>query len=75
MVEQLTEILKRAFPDMNTDNITRESRLIEDLGFDSMALIMLSMELEETFDFRFKEFVKFETAGDVCDYLEQNIVK
>ena len=42
-------------------------------GFDSLALMMMSMEIEDAFDFKFTEFVKFETVGDVCRYLEGKI--
>ena len=34
---------------------------------------MLAMEVENAFNFRFKEFVRFETVGDVCDYLSSRI--
>ena len=47
--------------------------LVEDLGFDSLAMMMMAMELEDAFDFKFTEFVKFETVGDVCYYLESRI--
>ena len=70
MLEQIKEIISHAFPDMDTSKITTETRLIDDLAFDSLSTIMLSMELEETFGFRFNEFVKFETIGDVCSYIE-----
>jgi acyl carrier protein len=36
-------------------------------------MMMMAMELEEAFGFRFAEFVKFETVGDVCAYLESRI--
>ena len=53
--------------------VTMDTRLIDDLGFDSLALMMMSMEIEDAFGFRFKEFVRFETVGDVCSYLESRI--
>ena len=31
------------------------------------------VEIEDAFGFRFKEFVRFETVGDVCSYLESRI--
>ena len=44
-----------------------------DLGFDSLALMMMAMGIEEKFGYRFTEFVKFETVGDVCAFLADKI--
>lgn len=73
MLEKLKTVLKRVLPDMDMSSVTESTRLIEDLGFDSLALMMMSMEIEDAFDFKFLEFVKFETVGDVCRYLEKKI--
>ena len=40
---------------------------------DLAALMMLAMEIEDAFGFRFTEFVRFETVGDACGYLESRI--
>jgi acyl carrier protein len=73
MIEKLKEIIGKVFPDMDVSGVTADTRLIEDLGFDSLALLMMSMELEDAFRFKFTEFVRFETVGDVCSYLESRI--
>ena len=73
MLESLKEILSKVLPDLDMSSVTEETRLIEDLGFDSLALMMMSMELEDAFNFKFTEFVRFETVGDVCGYLESRI--
>ena len=73
MLEKLKVVLSRVLPDLDMSTVTEGSRLIEDLGFDSLALMMMSMEIEDAFSFRFTEFVKFETVGDVCRYLEGKI--
>lgn len=73
MLEQLKSILAKVLPDMDMSGVTEETRLVDDLGFDSLALMMLSMEIEDAFNFKFLEFVKFETVGDVCRYLEAKI--
>lgn len=70
MLEQLKALLSKILPDMDMSVINEDTRLVEDLGFDSLALMMMSMEIEDAFGFRFTEFVKFETVGDVCRYLE-----
>ena len=73
MLEKLKAIIQKVVPDTDLSNVTPDTRLMEDLGFDSLALMMMSMEIEEEFHFEFKEFVKFETVGDVCGYLESRI--
>lgn len=73
MLDKLKDILKKVLPDIDMSKVTEDTRLIDDLGFDSLAIMMMSMEIEDAFDFKFKEFVKFETVGDVCRYLESRI--
>ena len=73
MLNQLKEILGKVLPDVDLDSITENTRLAEDLGFDSLAMMMMAMELEDAFGFKFAEFVRFETVGDVCGYLESRI--
>lgn len=73
MLEKLKEILSLVMPEIDTSEVTEETRLQDDLGFDSLAIMMLAMEVENAFNFRFKEFVRFETVGDVCDYLSSRI--
>ncbi len=73
MLEKLKTLLGRVLPDVDMSAVTEDTRLIEDLGFDSLALMMLSMEIEDAFGFKFTEFVRFETVGDVCGYLECRI--
>lgn len=73
MLEKLKDIFKKVVPNVDVSNITRETNLIGDLGLDSLAIMMMSMEIEDAFNFRFTEFVKFETVGDVIDYLESRV--
>lgn len=73
MLEKLKEILEKVLPGIDIESVTMETRLIEDLNFDSLALMMMSMEIEDAFNFRFEEFVRFETIGDACSYLESRI--
>lgn len=73
MLDRLKEILTKIVPELNMSTVTLETRLIEDLEFDSLALMMMSMEIEDAFAFKFTEFVRFETVGDVCTYLEERV--
>ena len=72
MLEKLKEILGKVLPEVDMSSVTENTNLVEDLGFDSVALMMLAMEIEDAFNFRFDKFVKFDTVGDVCKYLEEH---
>lgn len=72
MLDQLKEVMKKVMPDINTDGVTEETRLIEDLEFDSLGIMMLAMALEEEFGIRFDGPVAFANVGDVIKYLEEN---
>ena len=73
MLDKLKDILGKVLPEVDMSTVTEGTRLVEDLGFDSLAMMMMAMELEDAFAFKFTEFVKFETVGDVCGYLECRI--
>ena len=73
MLDKLKEILGKVLPDVDMSTVTEATRLIDDLGFDSLAMMMMAMEIEDAFKFKFTEFVKFETVGDVCGYLDSRI--
>ncbi len=73
MLNQLKEILGKVLPDIDVTTVTEQTKLAEDLGFDSLAMMMMAMEIEDAFGFKFAEFVRFETVGDVCGYLESRI--
>lgn len=73
MLEKLKDILGKVLPDVDMAEVTENTRLVDDLGFDSLAVMMLSMEIEDAFGFKFTEFVHFETVGDVCSYVEAQI--
>ena len=73
MLERLKEVLSKVLPDVDVSSVSDSTRLIDDLGFESLAMMMMAMEIEDAFGFKFKEFVVFETVGDVCSYLESKI--
>ena len=72
MIEQLKKLIGKVMPELDVSEVTADSKLCEDLGFDSLATMLLSMEIENEFGFKFKEFVQFETVADVCTYIENH---
>ena len=73
MLEKLKKIIKKVNPSLSVEGITEDTRLKDDLKLDSLAMMMISMEIEEEFCFKFIEFVKFETVGDVCRYIKGKV--
>ena len=75
MFERLKKIIKENMPDTDVSNITESSLLLEDLGIDSIGMMMLSMSIEDEFGVTFDAPVTFKTVQDVLDYLEKNATK
>jgi acyl carrier protein len=51
-----------------------ETRIIEDLGYDSLDTVEMLMTLEEEYDIRIKDedAMKLKTLGDVANYLDNH---
>ena len=73
MLEKLKTVLSHVLPEVDMSGVTESTRLADDLGFDSLAMMMMAMEIEDAFGYRFTELVKFETVGEVCEYLKDKI--
>ena len=73
MLDTLKEILAKVVPDVDMSSVSESTRLIDDLEFDSLAIMMFSMEIEDHFGFKFTELVRFETVGDVCRYVSDKV--
>ena len=70
MLEKLKELMKSVNPDVNLDNVTLETKLIEDLHFDSLGMMMFAMAIEDEFGITFDEPMNFVTVKDVVDFIE-----
>ena len=72
MLERLKQLMKSVNPDVNLDNVTLETKLIEDLRFDSLGMMMFAMAIEDEFGITFDEPMNFVTVKDVVDFIEAN---
>ena len=75
MYDRLLQLIKMYLPEDKIASATPSSRLLADLGMDSIGMLMLSMALEEEFGVSFNEPVKFVTVQDVLDFLDKNATK
>ena len=69
IMDKLKAILHKVTPDYDVSKLTEQTDLRADLGMDSLAMMLVSLEIEDAFSFRFDEPVDFKTVGDVIAYL------
>ena len=62
-------------PEIKTEGVTEDTRLVEDLQFDSLSIMMLSMSLEDEFGITFDEPMMFKTVGEVIKYVDAKRTK
>ncbi len=68
--EKLKKLISQSMPDVNVKDVTLETRLLEDLKFDSLGMMMLAMSMEDEFGISFDEPVNFSTVKDVLDFIK-----
>ena len=71
IMDKLKGILHKVNPDFDVTKLSEQTNLREDLGMDSLAMMLVSMEIEDAFSFHFDEPVDFKTVGDVVKYLKE----
>ena len=57
------------------ESTTEESRLIEDVGLNSVGMLYLVIVIEESFQIKFEDVgtATFNTIGNVIDYIEERM--
>ena len=70
--EELKVIVKMIKPNLDADTLTTQTRLIEDLGLDSLTILLLSFAIEKKFEFKFEGTPKFASIDEVIDYIEKH---
>ncbi|MBQ3734234.1 MAG: hypothetical protein II859_09770 [Bacteroidales bacterium] len=72
ILNELKEILILIKPSMDLSAVTEESQLVRDVGLDSLTILLLSLAVENKFGFKFEGTPKFETVGEVIDYVSSH---
>lgn len=70
ILERLKKLIGQSMPDVDMEGVTLETRLLEDLKFDSLGMMMLAMAMEDEFGISFDEPVNFATVKDVLDFVK-----
>lgn len=68
--DKLIAILQRVKPNVDISGVTMDSRLITDLGIDSLSMMLLAISVEDEFDIEFGDDANFNTVKELCDYIE-----
>ena len=73
--DELKEILKLIKPSSDFSAINDDSQLVRDVGLDSLTLLLMSLAVEEKFVFKFEGNPRFNTVGEVLDYICANTTR
>ncbi|MDD3401102.1 MAG: acyl carrier protein [Eubacteriales bacterium] len=70
--DRVCEIIAKQL-DLETDEITMDSKLVDDLHADSLDIVELIMDLEQEFDVEIPDELlpQVQTVGDIVNYLEK----
>ena len=71
--EGLKEVLVLIKPSMDMTSINEDSQLVRDVGLDSLTILLLSLAVENKFAFKFEGAPKFNTVGEVIDYISSHV--
>lgn len=75
ILNELKKILILIKPSMDLSAVTEDSQLVRDVGLDSLTILLLSLAVENKFGFKFEGTPKFETVGEVIDYVSAHATK
>lgn len=65
----LSEVILTIKPKTDPTAIKMDASLIADLGIDSLSMMLMSLAVEQKFNFQFKTFEPFKTIGEVVEYI------
>ncbi len=74
--ERLISVFHSVFEgEINTDSVTPQSSLREDIGINSIGMLYMAMALEEEFGMKFTndDFIGIQTVQNVIDCIEKKV--
>lgn len=74
MEERLKKIIGN-YSDIDVSTITKDTVILRDLGFNSIAIIEMISDVEDEFDVEIpdEDLADIKTVGDLISYLEENM--
>lgn len=77
ILKTLKDIIKKTCPKKNIDldKVTEEYSLKEDLGLDSIEVIVIALSIENEFGIEFSDYDvnTFKTVGNVITYIKEKL--
>ena len=73
VLEKLKEMIVDVLPLADPDAITEDTRLVEDLGLNSMTMMLFALSIENEFDIEFIDAPDFYNVSDVVRFIEGRI--
>lgn len=75
--EKLLEIIEEELPDVQADKIDTEASFTDEYGVDSVSLIKMIVDAEQTFNVKFDDrelaLNKYENFNDVIEVIEEKL--
>ncbi len=69
IINLLSEVITTVKPDMDLSGVGPQSRLKEDMGLDSLNMILIAMAIENKFSIHFRPTGNLLTVDDICKYI------
>ncbi|MCQ2265440.1 MAG: phosphopantetheine-binding protein [Bacteroidales bacterium] len=70
-IDGLKEIMHNINPKADLSNVDLNTNLVNDLGLNSLSMLMMALAIEDKFNIRFDNPEPFTTVGDICTYIVQ----
>lgn len=75
ILEQLKQVLIILKPKTDLSAVSMNSRLVTDLGVDSLSQMLLAMAIEDKFGITIDSAVNFQKVSDVVNYVSDKMGK
>ncbi len=69
--DKLLEIFANVIPEVDPSEISMDSSLTEDLGLNSLTMMLLAVSIEDEYNIKFEGADGLKTVGDVRGYIAE----
>ena len=66
---KLLESFSNVIPEVDQSEISKDSTLLEDLGLNSLTMMLLAVSIEDEYGVSFDADAKLDTVQDVIDFI------
>ena len=73
--DKLIEIFQNVIPEVDSGDIHKDRLLVEDLGLNSLTMMLLAVSIEDEYGITFDDSARLETVNDVISYIEDKTQK